>query len=338
MLKIFIIILFFLNSAFALSITSELELENSYNNEISSFYKTAKSGYFKGEKNLNIFFKYFKIKNEKGSIVISDGRTESIVKYKELIYDLTQNDYSVFIIDHRGQGLSDRVSTVNPKLGDIDNFDFYVEDLHTFVQQIVKPTEPKKLFLLSHSMGGAIAGLYLDRYKEDFDAAVFSSPMIEPKIILPATSTLICKIITKFNIPKAKAIESDEKYKEAWVENEKKNITHSSIRFKLYKEEMKKHPQNIIYSPSWFWIDETCRVTKKLLNGNINYKIDVLLLQAGGDDIVNLKPQEEFCNSLQSCKLVKIDGARHELFIEKDIYRFQALSNIISFFDKHSEK
>jgi len=333
MFKISIFLILLCSISSALSITSELELKQKYPHEINSFYKTAKSGYFKGEKNLNIFFKYFKLKDEKGSIVISNGRTESILKYKELIYDLTQNGYSVFILDHRGQGVSDRITASKPRLGDIDNFDYYVEDLHTFVKNIVKPTDPKKLFLLSHSMGGAIAALYLNKYKNDFDAAVLSSPMIEPKMILPSTSTLICKIITNFTIPQKKAIESNEKYKKSAVEKE--SLTHSSIRFNIYKNEMQQHPQNIIYSPSWFWVDETCRVTKKLLEEKFSYTKDILLLQSGDDSIVNLKPQEKFCNRLQNCKLIKIDGARHELFIEKDIYRFPALSNIIAFFNAH---
>src|SRR4051812_44355355 len=43
------------------------------------------------------------------AIVISTGRTESFIKYKELIWDLWQLGYSVFIHDHRGQGLSSRL-------------------------------------------------------------------------------------------------------------------------------------------------------------------------------------------------------------------------------------
>ena len=41
-----------------------------------------------------------------GFVVISSGRTESLLKYDETVYDLHSAGYSVFIHDHRGQGLS----------------------------------------------------------------------------------------------------------------------------------------------------------------------------------------------------------------------------------------
>ena len=57
---------------------------------------------------------------EKGAIVLVSGRTESMLKYKEVAYDLFRNGWSVYIHDHRGQGLSDRESAVRdqPQKGD----------------------------------------------------------------------------------------------------------------------------------------------------------------------------------------------------------------------------
>jgi lysophospholipase len=43
------------------------------------------------------------------AIIVSNGRTESFLKYKEVIYDLYTQGHSVFIVDHRGQGLSGRL-------------------------------------------------------------------------------------------------------------------------------------------------------------------------------------------------------------------------------------
>ena len=41
---------------------------------------------------------------------------------------------------------------------------------------------PKPHLLFAHSMGGAVAALYLEKYHDVFSAAVFSSPMIAPNL------------------------------------------------------------------------------------------------------------------------------------------------------------
>ena len=131
--------------------------------------------------------------SDKG-IVISNGRTESFIKYKEVVYDLWHAGYSVYVFDHRGQGFSGRIlqpasegSSSEAKralreIGHVERFNDYVDDLKTFVDRVVKPDSNRNLALLTHSMGGAIASLYLQKHSGDFAAAVLMSPMHEPNI------------------------------------------------------------------------------------------------------------------------------------------------------------
>ncbi|HEV8689846.1 MAG TPA: alpha/beta fold hydrolase, partial [Ideonella sp.] len=125
--------------------------------------------------------------------MISNGRTETYLKYKELAFDLARARYSVYIHDHRGQGMSPRLFTdadAHDK-GHVERFDDYVEDLHAFVGQVVRPEQPGRLFLLAHSMGGGIAARYLQKYPDTFTAAALSSPMLEPnaKIMVSVESS-----------------------------------------------------------------------------------------------------------------------------------------------------
>ena len=106
------------------------------------------------------------------SVVISSGRIESLVKYKELVYELYQNGYSVFIHDHRGQGMSGRLA-LNLQIGYVSDFDDYLQDLNIFVEQVVKPNSVAQLKLLCHSMGSAIGALYCLAHPEDFEQVVF---------------------------------------------------------------------------------------------------------------------------------------------------------------------
>ena len=57
-----------------------------------------------------IRYRKFEVENQKGAIVISSGRTECMLKYKEVVFELTKEGYSVYIFDHRGQGFSDRLT------------------------------------------------------------------------------------------------------------------------------------------------------------------------------------------------------------------------------------
>ena len=64
-------------------------------------------------------------------------------------------------------------------------------------------------------------------------------------------------------------------------------------------------------------------------------KIPLLLLQAENDKIVNKEPQNEFCkNASPHCQEFQIDGAYHELFVEKDSIRAKTFTAILDFISK----
>ena len=145
-----------------LTTLSELK-DSTYSQKIEDFYANGKEGFFNGEADIQIYYKIFEQKNSEKAIVISSGRTEAAIKYKELIFDLFKNGYSIYIHDHRGQGLSGRM-TEDPEMGYIDTFQFYIDDMKYFYEQFLKPKRYKKTYLLAHSMGGAI-GMTISRAK-----------------------------------------------------------------------------------------------------------------------------------------------------------------------------
>lgn len=109
------------------------------------------------------------------AILLVNGRVEGYLKYQELAWDLWRQGYSLYLIDHRGQGLSDRLLADKEK-GYVADFDDYVLDLKQFHDDVILADKPAKLFLLAHSMGGAISARYLERWPDDIKAAVLSSP------------------------------------------------------------------------------------------------------------------------------------------------------------------
>ena len=100
----------------------------------ASLDKWSYSGFFKGEKNLNIFYRiYGKARPTSKPLIIVPGFIEFSLKYMELADDLIKNSFSpIYILDHRNQGASDWVLKDKQKIY-VENFLFYSKDLKTFI-------------------------------------------------------------------------------------------------------------------------------------------------------------------------------------------------------------
>lgn len=111
----------------------------------------------------------------KGTVLLLPGRTEYIEKYGRAARDLLAHDYSVMVVDWRGQGLADRLLS-DPLVGHVDSFAEYQEDLDAMLAMAAEAALPRPWFLMAHSMGGCI-GLRALMRGVPVQAAVFSAPM-----------------------------------------------------------------------------------------------------------------------------------------------------------------
>jgi lysophospholipase len=123
----------------------------------------------------------------RGALVLFPGRGEGSFEYFETAVDFIARGLSpVYVIDHRGQGLSPRLLD-DPHKGHVEGFADYVDDAAYFVEAVqadlgmlgADPETP--LYLTSNSMGGAIAiGLFQRMGPENpFQAAALLGAMIQ---------------------------------------------------------------------------------------------------------------------------------------------------------------
>jgi len=312
--------------------TSEDELEKLYDSTISPAFYKKKLHYFQTRDALKIAYKIFDVRDAKANIVISSGRTESMVKYQELIYDLNRNGYSVYILDHRGQGYSQRV-TEDTQMGHVNNFFNYVLDLREFVSLIVP--KDRELILLGHSMGGAIASLYVQSYPKDFDLLILSSPMHQPIVLNSFLSDFACRFLVKTGINFESYVPGGKSYDKSQHKFKNNPFTHSKSRYEVVKTAYEKESSTKIGAPSVGWLYEACMWSEKSVDMARKIEIPVLLLQASEDKIVNASAQEEFCENVSGgCELVIIKGANHEMFIERDSLRKEVLNSLLDFISK----
>jgi lysophospholipase len=112
----------------------------------------------------------------RGTILIFPGRTEMAEKYGMTAVAVVEAGFTCLAIDWRGQGLSDR-SARDPMVGHVGSFAEYQLDVDAVLGMVRAAGLPEPLYVLSHSMGGAIALRTLIRLPGTIRAAVFSAPM-----------------------------------------------------------------------------------------------------------------------------------------------------------------
>ena len=300
--------------------------------EIDSLYSTGIDGYFGGANNVKIYYKYFIQDHlEKGAIVISDGRTEAVVKYKEVIFDLFNNGYSVYIHDHRGQGFSDRM-IVDADMGYVDEFEYYIDDMKLFYDKFVTPHNHKHIYLLAHSMGGAIAATYLEHYPNDFESVAFSSPMLG----LSFPNCLAVKILTGDDPEYAKG---NTNYEEGIENFEENSLTGSKIRFDRMHNIFDEFPNARLGGATYQWVNKSCKQFNIIFDNISNIETPLILFSGEDEQIVAPSSHNDFVDELKSlgkkAEGYLIENAKHELLIERDQIRIPVMTKILDFYSEN---
>lgn len=278
-----------------------------------------KTGYFRGEKNKKIYYEKYIVNNCKGSIVILHGFSECIEKYTELIYYFTKEKYNVFIMEHRGHGRSGRLSKFDKTQIIVEDFEFYVKDVKTFIDKIIYKKYNENLYLFTHSMGGAIGTMFIEKYPNYFDKAILSSPMFN--IAIGNIPIFLAKIIVKIALLIGKGdnfifgntpYESIYDFNIASTSNEwRYSYCHKEI---LNNEELQRG------GGSFKWLYESLlAITYIFKKENIkNIKIPVLIFEAGKDELVGKNISKKFKKKCKSCRVITFKKAQHEIYSENN--------------------
>lgn len=108
--------------------------------------------------------------SSRATVVIAHGVSEHSDRYAHVAARLTAAGYAVYALDHRGHGDSEGPRAL------IDRLENAVADIDTMIG-IARSEQPGgKLFLLGHSMGGALAVEYAIAQQDRIDGLVLSAP------------------------------------------------------------------------------------------------------------------------------------------------------------------
>ncbi len=263
----------------------------------------------------------------RAALLLVPGRIEAGHKYAEFIADALSCGYQVFVLDHRGQGASQRLLS-DGQLGYVDNFDDYASDLKLFVDTIIQPACSLPLLAVAHSMGGAILARYLQQQSVTaVKAAVFSSPMwgINTSPLPAAIAPLVVKMMCAVNgtlSNKLWYLPGQGPYQNRPFLNN--DLSHCAERYQWFRELYQQYPLYQLGGVSWHWLAEALQACTQLKQRRAP-QIPCFLLRGAEDTVIDNRQQlllwQQWQQQQPLLPAVTIAGARHELLTETDEIR-----------------
>lgn len=330
---------------------------------------------------VRIHHRFYEHRHEqRGAVVVVPGFVEGLSMYQEVVHDLVRNGYSVYIHDHRGQGFSTRLLSGADQAdkGHVDRFERLVSDLETFTALVRRhraadPVRARRpLFVLAHSMGGAVVALHLERRGADtpFAAAALVTPMFEPTVAPAASQRWADRRLRHwchsgafglpFGLPWLSGLRvqgggfaADLAAFEALPDPGAAALTHSVVRNRMRwlnraarcEAAECGHGDARVAGPTLQWVDQACAASEQARGtAAAHIAVPVLVLQGGEDVTVEPAAQLEFCAHANApgagraaggrCVGERLPEARHGLLLEVDRLRQPALVRVFSFWDE----
>lgn len=296
-------------------------------------------GTLQNQRGLALHYSHYQLPGADTAVVISSGRIEMAIKYSAVIFELVQAGYSVYILDHQGQGASARELS-NPHKGYISNFDQYSDDWQQFMQQVVLPSQHQCYLALCHSMGSAIFANYLLRYPQHpFAAAVLCSPMlgIYSGPIPFAAAMPVVKALRWLN----RQLSAQSWYlpgqgnyhPEDFARN---RLTSCPAQYQWLLSLYQAEPALQLGGVTLDWLLAADQVMRRLAESGHSIELPLLVLQAGADRVVDNKAQQRFVAQRPELRELKVlAGAKHELLLEQAPIRQQVMHSIGQFFARY---
>jgi len=263
----------------------------------------------------------------RGSLIFSPGRTEFIEKYLESIEDFSKRGFAVFVVDPRGQGLSDR-PLADTVISYVRDFQEYSDDLGFAVKEF-EPLLPKPHILLGHSMGGTIVLQSVLSGVINPSAVITSAPMLGLFDLEAPMMNWVVKFLSFIGL-RTKDLPFQKQRNGEPIAFEVNKLTSDPDRYAKWAAFFQTIPRLRVGAPSFGWISAAMKAMAYVNRNADKLKIPSLVVAAGADPIVDPASNRNF--AVQSGSTFQIvPGALHELMMERDVYRDQFFDHFDQF-------
>lgn len=265
------------------------------------------------------------------------GRTEYVEKYGPVASELTAAGLSVIAIDWRGQGLSDRLSD-DPLLGHVGRFLDYQLDVAELIKQAHDLELPRPWFLIAHSMGGCIGYRALAEGL-DVSRAVFSAPMwgIQMSTLMRPLAHVIPGLARVFGKSEDYAPGTSRTNYTASSDFKDNTLTSDPDTYAWLRHHALTVQEFSLGGPSIQWVGEAMVETVAL--ARLPRPACPVRTYLGTEEaIVSPMAIQNLHAKWPNAKLVMMEGALHELMMERAPLRRQFLDETKAFFAEDASK
>ncbi|MGI9412380.1 MAG: alpha/beta fold hydrolase [Hyphomicrobiales bacterium] len=260
----------------------------------------------------------------RGTVCVFMGRGEFIEKYFEVAQDLRERDFAVAVLEWRGQGESDRPLRNHYK-GHINHFASYDDDLTCFMQNVVLPDCPPPYYALAHSMGANIVLRALDE-RTWFSRVVAVCPLVHlmpPSMPWPLIR-LAAEVLSVLGLSTLYLPGGDDQPAEL-SPFQGNRLTSDPVRYERTVELLEANRKLGLGGATIGWLAAAFQAMIELRRKRFPrpLKAPVLMLAAGQDRVVSSKAIYRLGQRLPNSREITVDGALHEILMERDEFREQ---------------
>ena len=267
-----------------------------------------------------------------GTIVLLQGRNESIEKYFETAADLGRAGFVCVAFDWRGQGGSQRLLR-DPMRGHVRSFERYGRDLDAVLDGLVATDCPEPVTLVGHSMGALVALLRAPVLPASVRRLVLLAPLLRlyGQPVGPRTMTVGLAALRALGMGRLYAAGGPRPRE---VPDFATNVlTTDPARHERNARIVLENFHLALGGPTVTWVYAALRAMARVASERHLKRVDIptLVVAPGDDVVVSVRQMERLVAAMRNGNIVHVDGARHELLQERDRYRAQVLGAIEAF-------
>lgn len=268
-----------------------------------------------------------------GTVIIVPGRLSFMEKYFEVIETFSASGFDVAMFDPRGQGASQR-GLKDPQKHFVASFDAYVGDLRMFMDNHVMKRLRGPFFMLGHSIGALVALLAEPALRPDLKAIVCVTPAVSPATTRLSLQRIAMEFLCSIGLGSLRAGSGGQRP----TDFEDNNFTDSRYRFERTKMLERRFPSLTIGAPTIGYLKSALRamgdVNARRFLGDFGTPTQFIL--AGCDEILPTSEMVAYADKIPDAEIITVDGSRHDMPQESDIYRDQMFAAITDFLVRHS--
>ena len=299
---------------------------------LEPFFRSGIRFDFQGADGLPLTGVRFPNESATDTIVFLPGFSEPWLKYIELLHELHRNGFEVLSYDHRGQGTSPRLARSNPDAVHLVRFEDHRSDLKQFLESVASK---RKIHVLAHSMGGAVALDLIENPPSSLFSAQIGHLVLNAPMLAIRTEPFprpLARVITSFLV----TIGLGERYaptkgpRDPGRPFEANRGTSSPVRYAFEQKLAGWFPERWVGGPTNSWVKAALEASSRIAGDFSRISRPVAMLVPTEDHYADPEELVRICETHRSrCSSFTMEGSRHEIFAETDSHRNRAIQTVL---------